>query len=103
MEHTFPSSQPMLLLEWTHPVRGLQLSSVHPLLSLQATTDPGAQVPSAQVSPLVHVLPSSQLAVFREYWQPSVVLQVSFVQVLLSSQAKVVLPEQEFLSAEFRV
>ncbi len=57
----------MLLLAWTHPVIGLQLSSVHPLLSLQATTEPGAQAPSAQVSPLVHVFPSSQLAVFREY------------------------------------
>jgi hypothetical protein len=76
-------------------VRGVQLSSVHPLLSLQATTDPGVQVPSAQVSLLVHELPSSQLAVFREYWQPSVVLQVSFVQVLLSSQAKAVLPEEQ--------
>ena len=44
----------------THPVAGLQLSTVHTLLSLQTTVVPGRQVPAWHESPVVQALPSLQ-------------------------------------------
>ena len=44
---------------------------------------------------MVQALPSSQLVVLIEYWHPNVALQLSLVQVLPSSQAKVVLPDEQ--------
>jgi hypothetical protein len=41
-------------------VAGSQLSVVHTLASLQLTGVPARQLPKAQASPVVQVLPSSQ-------------------------------------------
>src|SRR5689334_15902762 len=53
----------------THPVIGLQVSSVQTSLSLQSIGIP-AQTVAAQVSPLVHLLPSSHGAAFGRWVQP---------------------------------
>jgi len=42
---------------------GLQLSSVHGLLSLQTTALPGLQLPFWQASPTVQAVPSLHVAV----------------------------------------
>jgi len=94
-----PSSQLTLLFVWTHPVAVAQLSSVQPLSSLQSVADPGEQLPSAHRSPLVQALPSSQAAVLKENWQPTVASQLSFVQALLSLQVKEELPAEQLPSA----
>jgi len=59
----FLSSHGTVLLVWTHPVAGLQLSVVHTLPSSQLTTVP--QVPLKQVVPAVQALPSSHAVVLR--------------------------------------
>jgi hypothetical protein len=58
-----PSSQEAVLLALTQPVAGTQESSVHGLLSLQFGAEPPTHTPLAQVSAVVHALPSSQDAV----------------------------------------
>ena len=56
----FASSQPALFGVCTHPVSGLQVSSVHELASSQFVGPPPEQRPLWHVSPMVHSLPSSQ-------------------------------------------
>src|SRR5262249_29194446 len=55
---------------WTHPLAGLQLSSVQTLLSLQLSAGPGVQTPPWHVSPFVHALLSVHDVPFG--WEPSV-------------------------------
>jgi hypothetical protein len=60
----FPSLHGAVLFVWTQPPScGLQLSSVHGLLSSQLTGVP-AQTPLEQTSPVVHGLPSLHAFVF---------------------------------------
>jgi hypothetical protein len=47
---------------------------------------PGTQVPPEQLSPTVHMLPSSQPAVLLSWTQPLAALHESSVQTLPSSQ-----------------
>jgi hypothetical protein len=61
--HALPSLQAAVLLVKTQPVSELQESSVQTLESAQFNTDPGTQVPPAQVSLAVHALPSLQARV----------------------------------------
>jgi hypothetical protein len=69
--HAFPSLQGAVLLVWTHPAAGWQLSSVHPLPSLQFGGDPGLQTSLMQTSMPLQALPSPQAALDR---QPVVVV-----------------------------
>ena len=69
----------------------LQLSAVHGLLSLQFFAVPAMHVPLAQVSLTVQAFPSSHVVPVSGVWtQPLLVLHVSVVQTLLSSQSTVV-------------
>ena len=72
----------------THPVAGLQLSSVQALLSSQLSgVVPGLQVPFSQTSPVVQAFPSLQAAEFGVKTQSPVIgSQESVVQGLLSLQ-----------------
>ena len=81
-----PSSQGAVLLVLTQPVAGLQLSSVHTLLSLQFGGGPPTQEPPLQVSLVVHALPSLHGALLLAWTHPMDGLQLSSVQTLLSSQ-----------------
>jgi hypothetical protein len=81
-----PSSQAFVLFVNTHPLTGLQLSVVQRLLSLHTIAAPGRQVPPPHVSPEVHAFPSSQAPVLLVNTQPVAGLQLSVVQILLSSQ-----------------
>jgi hypothetical protein len=90
--HALPSSQAAVLLVWTQPVAGLQLSSVQALLSLQFGAGPPWQLPAPHVSAVVQALPSSQDAVLSVCTQPPEESQVSSVQGLLSLQSTVRLP-----------
>jgi hypothetical protein len=56
--HALPSLQGAVLLVFTHPVAGLQLSSVQTLLSSQFGAGPPTQDPPEQVSLVVHAFPS---------------------------------------------
>jgi hypothetical protein len=47
-----------------HPVAGAQPSTVHPLLSLQASAGPPVHVPPTQVSLVVHAFPSLHVVPF---------------------------------------
>ena len=85
--HALPSSQGALLLVWTHPVAGLQLSSVQALLSLQFGGGPPTHAPLLQVSLVVQALPSSHGPVLFACVQPLAGLQESVVQTLLSLQS----------------
>ena len=71
----------------THPVAGLQESSVQTSLSLQLGAGPPWQLPPAQISLVVQALPSSQGAVLLVFTQPVAGLQESAVQTLLSLQS----------------
>jgi len=82
-----PSLQGAVLSLCTHPVAGLQESSVQTSLSLQLGGGPPWQLPPAQVSLVVQALPSSQGAVLLVFTQPVAWLQVSVVQTLLSLQS----------------
>src|SRR5690606_33485911 len=53
---------------------------------------PGAQPPSAQASPMVHTLLSSQGSVFGVLMQPLAALHASSVQRLSSSQSSMLAP-----------
>src|SRR5437762_14080323 len=57
-----PSSQVAVLLVWTHPVAGLQLSLVQGLPSLQSGAGPPTQRPPPVGSLVVQALPSSPAA-----------------------------------------
>ncbi len=72
----------------THPVAGLQLSSVQALLSSQLSgVVPGLQVPFSQTSPVVQAFPSLQVTEFGVKTQfPVIGSQESVVQGLPSSQ-----------------
>ena len=71
---------------FTQPVAGLQLSSVQTLPSSQFGGAPPTHDPSAQVSAVVHALPSLHGAVLFVLTQPLAGLQLSSVQPLPSSQ-----------------
>ena len=68
--HTSPTVQGLLsvhglvLAVWKQPVLGLQLSSVHALLSLQLTCGPGKQTPALHASPTEHTELSALQAAF---------------------------------------
>src|SRR5262245_27674115 len=64
----------------------LQASLVHGLPSSQLGGGPPTHVPLAQVSPVVHALPSLHDAVLLAWTQPFAVLHESSVQGLLSLQ-----------------
>jgi hypothetical protein len=50
---------------WTHPVAGLQESTVHAFPSLQTMVEAGVQIPAWHVSPVVQASPSLQTAPLR--------------------------------------
>jgi hypothetical protein len=75
-----------VLLVFTQPVAGLQVSVVQALLSLQLRLTPGRHVPLRQESPTVQAFPSLQEAVLLVYAQPVAGAQVSVVQTFPSSQ-----------------
>ena len=83
-----PSSQLALLFVVTQPDAGTQLVSVQALPSSAQVTGVPAQVPVAQVSPVVHALPSSQGPVSGVCRQPETASQVSVVQASSSSQSE---------------
>lgn len=59
-----PSSQlPVRASCEQSPVRGAQASSVHGFMSSQSRAAPEVHLPAAHTSPVVHALPSSQVAV----------------------------------------
>jgi hypothetical protein len=82
----FPSSHGIVLLVYTQPVNGLQLSVVHGLLSLQTIAAPWHE-PPLHDSPAVQALPSLQAFVLLVNTHPVAGLQLSFVQALVSLQA----------------
>jgi len=84
-----------VLFAFTQPVDGLQLSSVHTLLSLQLGAAPPTHEPPEQTSPVVHALPSLQASVLFVCVQPVAGLQLSVVQGLLSLQLSGVPAPQE--------
>ena len=82
-----PSVQALaLLFVKTHPVAGLQESSVQLLPSLQGSAGPPVQTVAAHTSFVVHLLPSLQGAVFAVCAQPPAGVQESSVQGFPSSQ-----------------
>src|SRR2546425_1069885 len=81
-----PSSHGAVLGVRTHPVAGLQESSVQTFPSSQFRGGPPTHRPPAQVSAVVQVFPSSQGAVFGVFTQPLAGLQESSVQTFRSSQ-----------------
>jgi len=84
----FPSLQDALLGVYTHPVAGLQESSVQMFPSLQTRGVPGWQLPSPQVSFTVQASASSQGSVLLVYTQPDAGLQESSVQMFASLQTR---------------
>src|SRR5207244_5270938 len=62
---------------WTQPVAGSHESSVQRFASLQLGAGPPAQLPLAQVSPVVQALPSVHGAMFGVWTQPVAGLQES--------------------------
>src|SRR6266849_2358938 len=84
--HTVLSSHEAVLLVCTHPVAGLQLSSVQTLLSLQLTALPSQNPRELQVSLVVQALPSLQEVPVAGVWRQAckVVSHVSVVHGLPS-------------------
>ena len=80
--HTVPS---VTFLYW-QPSLPSQVSLVHTLLSLQSTAAP-LHLPAAQVSLVVHTVPSSHAAVLLAWAQPVLLAQVSSVHTVLSLQS----------------
>lgn len=80
-----PSEQGRLLLVYTHPWPGLQLSVVHKLPSSQLLVL-GLQTPALHWSPSEQALPSSHGSVLLTWVHPVSCLQPSLVQGLLSLQ-----------------
>ena len=91
---TSPSLHGALLLALMHPVVGLQLSSVQPLLSLQSGGGPPTQAPPLQVSLVVQASPSLHGTLLLLWTHPVAGLQLSLVQTLLSSQSGAAPPRQ---------
>src|SRR5438445_3150813 len=83
-----PSSHGAVLGVRTHPVAGLQESSVQTFPSSQFRGGPPTHRPPAQVSAVVQVFPSSQGAVFGVFTQPLAGLQESSVHAFPSSQLR---------------
>ena len=81
-----PSLHPAVLLTYTQPLAESQPSLVHGLPSTQVGPGPGTQLPLAQASLTVQLLPSSQAPVVAVLTQPVVVLHESLVQPLVSLQ-----------------
>ena len=98
-----PSSQAALFGVKVQPLTGLQLSSVHTLLSLQPSGVPGLQTPLPQVSPCVQALPSLQGAVLLTKVQPPLPSHASVVQGLPSSQLYAVPLQVPFAQVSFLV
>ena len=67
----------LLLLVWTQPELGLQLSSVQGLPSLQLGGGPPTQAPPLQVSSVVQALPSLHVLLLLVWTQPELGLQLS--------------------------
>jgi hypothetical protein len=80
------SSHGAVLLVYTHPVAGLQLSSVHGFVSAQFGGGPPTQVPPEQVSFVVQALLSLHAAVLLVCTHPVARLQLSSVHGFVSSQ-----------------
>ncbi len=80
-----PSSQAELLSVVVQPTAGLQESLVQPLSSLHSMAMPGTHEPALQVSPSVHLEPSSHALVLSVAVQPWPKLQASSVHGLPSS------------------
>ena len=83
-----PSLQEAVLLTWTQPDAGSQLSSVHTFPSSQLRAGPPTQAPAAQRSPVVQASPSLHGAVLCAWTQPAAGSQLSSVQTLPSSQPR---------------
>jgi hypothetical protein len=83
----FPSLHWAKLFVKIQPCAGAQLSSVHPLASLQTGGGPPRQTPAEHASPVVHAFPSSQGLALLVCVQPVAGLQASIVQILPSSQS----------------
>jgi hypothetical protein len=81
-----PSSHDAVLLVWTQPVAGSQVSSVQTFPSSQFGAAPPAQLPPEHVSFVVQALPSSQGAELSVWTHPVAGSQVSSVQTLPSLQ-----------------
>src|SRR6185503_7865111 len=81
-----PSPHGSVLIAWTQPLPVLQESLVHRFPSSQLGGGPPTHAPPAQVSAVVHALPSLQAAVLLTCTQPLAARQESFVQTLPSSQ-----------------
>ena len=81
-----PSLQGAVLLTWTQPVEGLQVSSVQTLPSSQEGAGPPTHRPPLQASFVVQRLPSLQGAALLVCTQPVAWLQPSSVQGFPSSQ-----------------
>jgi hypothetical protein len=92
--HAFPSLHGAVLLVCTHPVAGLHVSLVQPLLSLQLGGAPPTQPPPLQVSFVVQALPSLHGAVLLVWTHPVDGSHVSSVQPLLSLQLGAAPPTQ---------
>ena len=83
---TLLSVQARLLKAFTQPAVLSQLSSVHPLPSLQAMAVPGTHPPAWQASPRVQTLPSVHATVLLLVTQPLAGAHASTVQGLPSLQ-----------------
>src|SRR5262249_5967895 len=75
-----PSSHGTLLLGFSHPLLGLQLSSVHGLLSTQSGGGPPWQEPPEQVSPVVQAVLLLHGSVLFANTHPGPGMQLSSVQ-----------------------
>src|SRR5262245_41430642 len=84
--HGLPSSHASWFAAYTQPVAGLQESSVHGLPSLQSSVEPAVHTRFAQVSCVVHALPSSHDAWLGACTQPVCGSQESSVHTLPSLQ-----------------
>ena len=87
MVQALPSLHGPVLPVLTQPLAASHASSVHGLPSLQFFAFPGEHLPSAQVSPSVHTLPSLHGAELLTLTQPLMASHRSVVQSLPSSQS----------------
>ena len=82
--HRLPSVHVPLVVAFTQPVAGSQLSAVHGLPSLHTSAAPAMQAPDLHASPRVHALPSEQPASVGWNTQPLSGSQKSMVHALSS-------------------
>ena len=85
--HTLPSSQTSALATKVHPASSSQVSSVQGFESSQLGAGPPMQRVSAQVSGVVHALPSSHSLKLAGFTHPVDGAQPSVVHTLSSSQS----------------